>query len=104
MLSNEERERIMAKAQADNERDGWGFNEESFFRLVMRHKYGDEATRLYVEERLEDANFHTPCRLVKFGHWDAALLDFYDHHLVGGWDSSSNATLLVGEYFREAVV
>lgn len=101
MLNENERQKIHDKARNDNARDGWGFSDESFFRLIMRHKYGDDATREYVEARLEDANFHTPCALVKYGHWDAALLDFYDHNLVASMTDLRDATNFIGEYFRE---
>ena len=105
MLSIDEMQRIEEKARDDNYRDGWGFNAESFWRLIMQHKYGDESSKVYVEERLTDANFHTPCALIVHGEYDAAMADFYDHARLpwvrGGEDV--NIDELLTEIYGKAV-
>ena len=83
MLNVDEKLRAEAKARSDNANDGWGFSGESLFRLIMRHKYGDDATKAYVEERLTDANFHTTCAFVRRGYYDAAMTDFYEDFMRG---------------------
>lgn len=47
-----------------NEECGWGFNKEDCQKFLEEHKKGDMRTRYIIEERLEDANFHTFCGLL----------------------------------------
>lgn len=43
---------------------GWAFNKEDCIRFLKDHKNGSIRTKYIIEERLEDANFHTFCGLL----------------------------------------
>lgn len=49
---------------APNHKNGWGFNYESIMRLMKQHQKADKRIQTLLEDRLEDANFHTYCGLL----------------------------------------
>ena len=51
----------------------WGFNKEDCQKFLEEHKKGNMRTRYIIEERLEDANFHTLCGLLSNMEYDKAM-------------------------------
>ena len=56
-----------------NEECGWGFNKEDCQKFLEEHKKGNMRTKYIIEERLEDANFHTFCGLLSNMEYDKAM-------------------------------
>ena len=98
-MLNEQKHKMELKAREDNAKDGWGFTAESFFFFFFKHKYGDELARAYVEERFTDANYHTSCGLVRSGHYEAAMWDFFDSAFMRIWDGKSDVDVIMERFF-----
>ena len=60
-LTKAERRKYIAKP---NEECEWGFSKKDCQKFLEEHKKGNIKTQYIIEERLEDANFHTFCGLL----------------------------------------
>lgn len=63
----EEREKYVYKP---NKKCGWGYGYESLMKLLKKHQKADKRMKILIEDRLEDANFHSESGLLSEGKYD----------------------------------
>ena len=47
-----------------NHKNSWGFNYESLMKLMKQHQKAEKRIQILLEDRLEDANYHSYCGLL----------------------------------------
>ena len=47
-----------------NHKNGWGFTYDSLMKLMREHQKANKRIKILLEDRLEDANFHSQCGLL----------------------------------------
>lgn len=64
-------EKDYRKIEKLDERCGWGISYEMMRRFVREHKNGDAHAKEFIEERLDDCNFHLEAELLRNGAYAA---------------------------------
>lgn len=60
-FTDEERSKYVYKP---NHKCGWAYGYDSLMKIMREHKKADKRMKVLLEDRLEDANFHTECGLL----------------------------------------
>jgi hypothetical protein len=61
---------ILISALKANRRCNWDFSYNTLMRFMRQHKNGDAYTQLYIENRLENANYHRALELISEKKYD----------------------------------
>ena len=66
----EEREKYVYKP---NKKCGWAYGYESLMKLLKEHQKADKRIKILLEDRLDDANFHSEASLLAEGDYEGYI-------------------------------
>ena len=66
----EEREKYVYRP---NRKCDWGYGYDSLMKLLKEHQKADKRMKILIEDRLEDANFHSECDLLAKGDYEGYI-------------------------------
>ena len=66
----EEREKYVYKP---NKKCGWAYGYESLMKLLKEHQKADKRMKILLEDRLDDANFHSEASLLSEGDYEGYI-------------------------------
>lgn len=69
-FTHEEREKYVYKP---NHKCDWAYGYDSLMKLMKEHQKATKRMKILIEDRLEDANFHSECGLLAKGDYDGFI-------------------------------